>query len=340
MALTQIYPAACSIIVSLLDLHPQSPDCCDSESLEIFEAGTGHGALTLHLARAIHGANTTAPGIPSLEQKCSSEAAPFSKVTETSERQLQSPEMQVTEVPEASTHDTRPRASDTHALTVWKANRRAVIHSLDNRRPISKHAEDTIMNFRRGMYYPNVDFHVGSIEDYIAKRLEISNGQPVLDHAVLDLPEVDAYLRFVSPAMKEGGRLITFTPSISSLIDCMKVVKRENLPFWLESVTEVGAGLCEGGREWDIRMVRPRASQGVSSTAADGMDDQQMEDEQDSLVSSVEESLDSKDDRDLLNVEASSTEDNDKKLKFICRPKIGLRVTVGAFIGLWKRKTA
>lgn len=47
----------------MLDLHPdglQSALCNDllTQTLEILEVGTGHGALTLHLARAIHAANS------------------------------------------------------------------------------------------------------------------------------------------------------------------------------------------------------------------------------------------------------------------------------------------
>lgn len=44
------------MIVSLLDLHPGCGYSSDSV-IEILEAGTGHGALTLHLARAVHAAN-------------------------------------------------------------------------------------------------------------------------------------------------------------------------------------------------------------------------------------------------------------------------------------------
>lgn len=45
--------------MSLLDLHPDASHSglCSDSHIEILEAGTGHGALTLHLARAIHAAN-------------------------------------------------------------------------------------------------------------------------------------------------------------------------------------------------------------------------------------------------------------------------------------------
>lgn len=59
-----MYPADANLIVSLLDIHVDAPrpDAEQNDTLlEILEAGTGHGALTLHLARAIHAANPPRP---------------------------------------------------------------------------------------------------------------------------------------------------------------------------------------------------------------------------------------------------------------------------------------
>ncbi|KAI4129068.1 MAG: hypothetical protein LQ338_002418 [Usnochroma carphineum] len=57
--LLSIYAPDANLIVSLLDLHPQESEYAPESvpGIEILEAGTGHGALTLHLARAIHAAN-------------------------------------------------------------------------------------------------------------------------------------------------------------------------------------------------------------------------------------------------------------------------------------------
>lgn len=58
---TPVYPADARLIVELLDLHPECANEGNGEKLEILEAGTGHGALTLYLSRAIHGANPALP---------------------------------------------------------------------------------------------------------------------------------------------------------------------------------------------------------------------------------------------------------------------------------------
>ena len=62
----QIYPADANVIVQLLDLHasvprPEASSELSPSCLEILEAGTGHGGLTLHLARAVQSANAHLP---------------------------------------------------------------------------------------------------------------------------------------------------------------------------------------------------------------------------------------------------------------------------------------
>ncbi|KXT08233.1 hypothetical protein AC579_1292 [Pseudocercospora musae] len=57
---TPIYPADANLIVSLFDLHPDADE--EATATAILEAGTGHGALTLHLSRAIHAANASRQG--------------------------------------------------------------------------------------------------------------------------------------------------------------------------------------------------------------------------------------------------------------------------------------
>ncbi|KAI4093932.1 MAG: hypothetical protein LQ344_002530 [Seirophora lacunosa] len=56
MSLLIIYSPDANLIVSLLDLHPGTASGSEPV-IEVLEAGTGHGSLTLHLAKAIHAAN-------------------------------------------------------------------------------------------------------------------------------------------------------------------------------------------------------------------------------------------------------------------------------------------
>ncbi|KIW02702.1 uncharacterized protein PV09_06140 [Verruconis gallopava] len=72
-----IYPNDANVIVNLLELHPSGPPRngdgtvseCEGPEIEIFECGTGHGALTLHLARAVHAANAHLPPLSEAERK-------------------------------------------------------------------------------------------------------------------------------------------------------------------------------------------------------------------------------------------------------------------------------
>jgi tRNA (adenine57-N1/adenine58-N1)-methyltransferase len=65
---TPIYPADANLIVNLLDLHPEvyDPERAGKETLEILEAGTGHGGLTLtSVVRSMLGTHL----FPSLSRK-------------------------------------------------------------------------------------------------------------------------------------------------------------------------------------------------------------------------------------------------------------------------------
>ncbi|KAF4627787.1 hypothetical protein G7Y89_g10372 [Cudoniella acicularis] len=236
---TPIYAQDASAIVSLLDIHPALPAAeigKDEERFEIFEAGTGHGALTLNLARAIHAANTAPPTIPD-----DSGNVPVQD-GETSD-QMKEAEIALKVAQEK--------------YDKWRYNRKAIIHTLDVSQQYSAHAQTIVRNFRDGIYFPHVDFHVGTIPDYISGRLEKSL-LPFLDHAILDLPSCDDYIEDISKALKPNGVLLVFCPNITQINACVLGIKSKGLPLFLESAVELGAGSV-GGREWDIRPVRTRA---------------------------------------------------------------------------------
>jgi tRNA A58 N-methylase Trm61 len=323
---TPVYGADANLIVSLLDLHvsPPRPDEPRGEALEIFEAGTGHGALTLHLARAIHGANPPPP---------------TSIVDPTPEQ----------------------REEYTRAIEEYNRNeRRAIINTLDVNREFSVVAQKSVRLFRHGMYRHNISFHVSTIPEYLEQRLEESKGAPFLDHAILDLPGVDEYIELVSRCMKPNGVLIAFCPSITQINKCALAVKEQKIPLLLESVKEIGKSAGVGGREWDVRLVRPRkllkeeaaanelsgvaASEAAKTTkdaereASEEVADAVMakgDAEKDAYVQkAVEKCIEAKDVEAGIRTKKVS---DGEGWEFVCRPKVGEKVVGGGFIGMFRR---
>lgn len=382
---TPIYSQDANLIVSLLDLHIASSGAendGNEQPLEIFEAGTGHGALTLHLSRAIHGANDPPPRIrtepkPSTAPDAEADLArklyavkDFARIRSTympadSEQADQvfdqcladyikvagelgaKIEFSILAKNEEYSSDIKEQfrklAEDELALPeqnlelfeklhqrnfdFWRANRRAVIHTLDINEKHSRYAQKIVKNFRQGVYFPNIDFHIGTIENYLESRLAETYGNVFLDHAILDLPDTQKYLEVVGRAMKPGGSLITWNPNITQVIDCVETVREQRLPFLVEKVLEVGVGGGVGGREWDVRRVKLRNSN-QSRLAMDGVPKESVNE---IMASKGEEIVE--DSADVI----SPTANDNARYEIVCRPKVGTRVIGGGFIGLWRR---
>ncbi|KAE9379789.1 hypothetical protein N431DRAFT_398277, partial [Stipitochalara longipes BDJ] len=294
---TPIYSQDANLIVSLLDLNPTvpNPKRATQDLLEIFEAGTGHGALTLNLARAIHGANTAAPTIPE----------------------------------EAETVDATPDLIERRKeiYQEWKTNRRAVIHTLDCSGRHSAHAETVVKNFRHGIYYPHIDFHVASIDEYLSSRLAETDSAPFLDHAILDLLDIHYYFDIVGKALKANGTLITFCPSITQINAGVTFVRQNGLPLFLEKVVEVGGAVGVGGREWDVRPVKPRAllkARVEDVKLSDGLEEDLAQGSEDSSPAASP---------------SHTPASDDSGWEMVCRPKVGLRIAGGGFVGVWRKMT-
>jgi tRNA A58 N-methylase Trm61 len=284
----------------LLDIHVDTPSTgLNSETpFEILEAGTGHGALTLHLSRAIHAANPPIPKTPSYV---------------TSE-----------EEPEDAVY-LGESLSDLHesGLESWKQNRRAIIHTLDISDKHSKHAKKIVEGFRHGMYAGNVDFHVGDVSEWIAKqKAKRKTEDPFLSHVFLDLPNATSHLANVAPALHVNGLLAVFNPSITQIAECVESIREQRLPYLLDQVIELGAGTI---REWDVRAVKPRAPKKEAQT------------KQPSEPSS-DESLDAELGQEARDHELSEDlNKQEEKWVMVCRPKAGQQVVGGGFLGLWRR---
>ncbi|KAF4344268.1 tRNA (adenine-N(1)-)-methyltransferase [Fusarium beomiforme] len=241
---TPIYPHHANIIVSLLDLNLARPGEEEADldpdqpspPFEIFEAGTGMGSLTLHLARAIHAANPAVS--PSLRDTlCTARYRTDGFGLDLSEE-------------------------DQAAFDAYRSSRRAVLHTLDRNVKHLHAAHRLIRHFRRSLYFPTIDFHVGSVDEYISSRLAEMDNQPFLSHAILDLPSAHDHASQVIQALHPNGLLVIFAPSISQIGDFQTWVARTGQPVRPERVVELEVsttadGVLDtgGGKEWDVKTV-------------------------------------------------------------------------------------
>ncbi|KAK3675372.1 hypothetical protein LTR78_004882 [Recurvomyces mirabilis] len=320
---TPLYPQDAQLIVNLLDLHPEPPRYGGStgngkeDRLEILEAGTGHGALTLHLSRAIHAAN---PPLPRHIQKNSSN--------------------------EEEDHNI--------ALSAWKSTRNAIIHTIELNPKYSTHAQKIVRGFRHGMYAHNIDFHIGSVSEWITSALaspdrnQNRKGEPFLSHAFLDLPGTEDHLATVAKALRVDGALVVFCPSITQIMTCFETVKAGKIPLDLDKVVELGVNGGSGGREWDVRLVRPRgaASAGGKKVVREAgvvgggevTEGEVGRGEGDSGVD-VSEGIDTKSTTPSTPPTTSTTTDVAAPgLKMVCRPKVGEMIVGGGFLGVFRKK--
>lgn len=236
-----IYATYASTIVSLLDIHVDPPSAhndpeneAGEPSLQILEAGTGHGSLTLHLSRAIAAAN---PIIPSELKPKPSLTVVYKGGTEVDSF-------------------TEPHSAD---LAEWQRRRRAILHTVDIDPANRDHAEKLIRSYRNGLYWPHIDFHVGNVRDWVTKKMTRQIMKPFLDIVVLDMPSVEDQFASAIPAIKDGGLLLAFAPQITQIAACVQEIVTRDLGLKLEKVVELGDGVSTG-RYWDVRMAKVRDS--------------------------------------------------------------------------------
>jgi hypothetical protein len=215
--------------------------------------------------------------------------------------------------------------SDLQETTVdsWKASRRAIVHTLDISSKHSKHARKIVQGFRHGLYAGNVDFHVGDISAWIAsQKITRKTDEPFLNHVFLDLPNAESHLANVAPVLHVNGLLAVFNPSITQIAQCVEKIREERLPYLLDQVVELGAGMV---REWDVRAVRPRSTLKKS-------------DAKESPEVSEAESIDPVKGQEARDGELAETlAKEEEKWAMVCRPKAGQMVVGGGFLALWRR---
>ncbi|KXH46990.1 tRNA (Adenine-N(1)-)-methyltransferase [Colletotrichum simmondsii] len=302
---TPIYPQDANLIVSFLDLNLPVPgedlDFDAGPPVEIFEAGTGMGALTLHLARAIHGANPPLP--PRLRDALCT--APYAR--NTLRKEVASDEGAEKEE-DKEVHKAVPHAldiEDPELAALYKehlASRRAILHTLDVNPTSSRMAHGLVRHFKRGLYLSDVDFHVCTIRSYLASRLAQNGGEAFLSHVILDLPASQDYADLAVKALQPDGKVVIFFPSITQILDFVVWAKDTEQPLVQDRVVELQTSTSgddmfqdgTGGRNWDVKVVNIRKAieRGETGAAARGI---------------------------------------------VCRPKVGSRVVGGGFVAVFTK---
>ena len=331
-------------MVSLLDIHvsPPSVTTVTRPTLEILEAGTGHGALALHLARAIHGANPSPilKGLPPDSQTVYEGPTLPSAVTS-----IPSDTESGDGEPNAGfTCNTQDATSDS-ALQAHRSQRRAIVHTVDASQDYSDYAHKIVNGFQCGRYSGDVDFYVGDVSQWIDHQMGIRglhHPEPsyntFLSHVILDLPDSHLHIEKAASALHVNGVLLVFNPSISQIMKCVHLIKQLKLPLELDRVLELGATMT-GGREWDVRAVRPRSKDRPKVTVTIP------EDESSAPVETETNAMDSNEPPHIETIPMHTEDEEQVQVlreeepdwEMICRPMYGSLVTAGGFVGMWRK---
>jgi len=164
-------------------------------------------------------------------------------------------------------------------------------------------------------------------------ELSSRNNEPFLDHALLDLPGVHENLGAVVSALKPGGLLVVFVPSVTQIGDCIRAISREGLQVKMEKVLELGEGISNG-RVWDVRLTSRKSE--LNGREAQG--DRKLK------KGPGAENGNGEVEQDDNNDDASAEEDGDAREKrgvneelMVCRPKVHHLTIGGGFIGMWRK---
>ncbi|KAJ1651085.1 hypothetical protein IWQ61_008266 [Dispira simplex] len=191
-----IYHKDASTIVTLLDLAPGS---------RVLEAGTGAGALTMHLARTV--------GVQ-LPPTTSNSTSPF-----------------LTHNP--VDHQTVKLERDI-AMFRWGG-----VDTVETRPDHFQKAQRWVQQFQRGHLLPWIHWYQGSLSEWLNHATTTNISPPtsssphgstptattpvrIYDGVVLDLPTPWYYLLEIAPLLKHGRFLVCYLPNMSQVLDLLK----------------------------------------------------------------------------------------------------------------------
>ncbi|GMM29933.1 hypothetical protein DAMA08_026780 [Martiniozyma asiatica (nom. inval.)] len=264
-----IYTYDAQAIVTLADLHLDPPELewengnfkAIKSRKQYLEAGTGHGSLSLSIAKALYPANTLCKIFKN---------NPIYK-----ENDLENGN---------NVYNRSPNFENDL--------RGAILHSIDCNAIHSRQGRETVQGFRRGIYADSVEFHLADspsqflksdIAKLWAKGSKLSddltddqiNGDSWLDGAFLDMPNYHLHIAEISKNLKVDGIIVAFCPNITQILDGVKVIDELNDQVLSnsgkyilvhEKSIQLLPGIGGGLQEWDTRrtLIRSTGEEGYS----------------------------------------------------------------------------
>ncbi|KAF3156385.1 hypothetical protein EYR41_001192 [Orbilia oligospora] len=295
---TPIYPADAAAIVQSLDLHVSAEVDPENGPLEVLEAGTGHGSLTLHLARALYAGHLGKENPVSI---------------------LHSVE--------------KDRKVHEAAMKLLKGFRRGIYDG-----PGVKFYNDDVEAWLRARLPSPEASEVPAVESTseesttqetsLTDQLATGSAKPsLLSACVLDLPEIRPLLPLLQENMHLGAILGYWAPSITQISAVVEHVKLNRLPFLVEKVLEFGNGVGgAGARVWDVRpaLVRSRVKANKSHKSASS---QRSSEDGETETTANEDAV----------AKEGQTKRATTEWEMVCRPKTGERTVGGGFYLIMRR---
>lgn len=286
--------------MSLLDIHVDA-GARTTTPLEIFEAGTGHGSLTLALAKAVHSGN--AHLLPPHESNNNggewktSRGAVIHSLDISEKHSL-------------------------HARGVVRGFRRGM-YSPSVEFYVGDPTEWMLAEIERRTGAPGPprpDVPDPAVLE-AGNKSAAAEDEGFLYAALLDLPGPQAHLQAASRALISDGIAGVFCPSITQIGVCVRTIRRDpTTQLVMDRVIEFpgGAGIGAGLRTWDVRYARIR-SRAVGSGEGEGR-----------RLSVL--------DAENRYPERAAEAGEEKDYEMVCRPTSFERSVGGGFFAIFRRK--
>lgn len=184
-----------------------------------------------------------------------------------------------------------------------KSLRGAILHSVDRNRMHSSVGKANVSNYKNGRYLDDVEFYISENPSAWLKEhmQQNENSDPYLSGVFLDLPNPEAYLHDIARHMKLEATLIVFCPSVTQILQCKKLI---------EDSRRVSADVYQKSD----KLIDLTLTKTIELPPGNGGGTREWD------------------------VKTVFTRDSEENVS-ICRPKVGLKVVGGGFVGVFKKSS-